>query len=56
MAEESYPKRLAAAERELGLLRVQRDAFYPGSREWERANAKVREWERITEDLRTQAS
>ena len=49
---DSYDDRIMSALREKASAETERDLLYPGSPEWEDANAKVREWERTVEDLR----
>lgn len=52
---DSYEARVEMAANELEEARVRRDREYPGSREWESANAKVKEWERVVDDIRREA-
>ena len=53
---DSYETRIAAAEDSLIAARHERDKLYPGSREWESAQAKVEEWESTLRDLRRGAA
>lgn len=56
MAEESYERRIEAAESERARASERRDKHYPGSIEWETANAEVERWDRVLGDLREQSA
>lgn len=52
---DSFEQRIAAAQHEHDKAVTSRDKLYPGSVEWERANATVTQWQRTILDLREQA-
>lgn len=56
VAEESYERRIEAAESERARASERRDKHYPGSIEWETANAEVERWDRVLGDLREQSA